>query len=119
VRKEGLLLTVTAIVIVIVFVWPHLDPYHCYIVHQRKDGSCPRGYIHQNQIGLGEGKPGNPFFTEPDGTGQYACFDLRTPAEIDKNNPGGVGLGKDLCVDFLRPGEKSAYNPKFPPVIWN
>jgi len=108
-RKEGLLLT--AIAIVIVFAWPHHDPYHCYIVHQRKDGSCPPGYI--------SGIPVSNYFIEPDGTRQYACLDLRRSSEIDKNNPGGVGLGKDLCVDFLRPGEQGAYKPEHPPVIWN
>jgi hypothetical protein len=102
-RKEGLFLTVIAIVIVMVFAWPHRDPYRCYIVHHRKDGTCPPGYI--------SGIPFSNYFIEPDGTRQYACLDLR--------NPNGVGLGKDLCVDFLRPGEKGAYDPKHPPVEWD
>ncbi len=113
-RKEGWLLTAIVIVIVFVFAWP--NPTRCYIVHQRKDGSCPRGYISQTQIFFG---PDKLFFTEADGTGQYACFDIRPPAVIDKNNQNGVGLGKDLCVDFLRPGEKSAYPPEHSLILWN
>jgi hypothetical protein len=61
----------------------------------------------------------SPILPNPDGTGEYACLDLRTPAEIDRNNPGGVGLGKCMCVDFLRPGEKGAYKPEYPPILWN
>ena len=89
-RKEGLLLTAIAILIVTVFAWPHPNPYRCYIVHQRKDGSCPRGYVRQDQIVI-EGQTLAPYFTEADGTGEYACLDLRRPSEIDPRNPDGVG----------------------------
>ena len=68
----------------------HHDPYHCYIVHQRKDGSCPPGYI--------SGIPFSNYFIEPDGTREYACLDLHSPAAIDKNNPNRRGSReRPLC----------------------
>jgi hypothetical protein len=113
-RKEGWLLTVVAIVIVVAFAWPinarQHDPYRCVIVHQRKDGSCPPGYVSEKEIFEGHDLNGvySPHFTEADGSKEYACMDLRAPDIIDERTHVhlGVGLAKEQCTDFLRPGEK-------------
>jgi hypothetical protein len=103
------LLTAVGIVLAIAFLADHLkprpDPYGCVIVHQRKDGSCPPDYISEKELFKEEALPGqanqvySPHFTEADGTKEDACMDLRRSTK-------GVGLEKELCTDFLRPGEK-------------
>jgi hypothetical protein len=81
-----------------------VDPYYCYVVHQRKDGSCPPGYRSEKDVFTNM----PPRFTEADGSKEYGCIDLRRPDEIDPKSRAGVGLGKAQCTDFLRPGEKEA-----------
>src|SRR5437868_7515329 len=46
-----------------------IDPYHCYIVHQRKDGSCPPNYRSEKEVLSPFSGAGSitPRFTEPDG----------------------------------------------------
>jgi hypothetical protein len=84
------------------------DPYHCYIVHQLKNGSCPTGYVPERDPRPGSNCP--PRFTEADGRKEYACIDTRSP---------GVGLYKEQCTDFLRRGEKEddTCTPRY--LIWN
>ena len=64
------------------------DPYHCYIVHHLKDGSCPEHHWVKRD-----------WFTEWDGTKDYACFDT-------SGDPNRVGLAKERCTDYLKPGEQ-------------